>query len=336
MLWKIAKPILFCLDAERAHEIALASLKYLPTPAADQTLKRFNIGPLVVANHVGLAAGMDKNAHCLVGWQKLGFGFVEVGTVTAHPQAGNPKPRLFRLPKHQALFNRMGFNNDGAQAIAQRIAIQRAKYKIHIPIGINIGKSAVVPLEDAPTDYLTSFNILADLADYVAVNVSSPNTKDLRKLQSLDALCRLLEPLMSHNAKRLMPRPVLVKIAPDLEREDALKIAETALSFGIAGLIISNTSVRGLEGVELPPGGGGLSGAPLFGESTSLLSAIREHVGARPLLLGSGGIMQPKDAAAKMAQGADAVQVYTGFVYGGPKFPGACAAAISGGALSDS
>lgn len=328
MFWKLARSALFKMDAEKAHHLTLRLLKTFPLIKRSHSTREHMICGLRFPNALGLAAGLDKNAQCLMAWQNLGFGFVEVGTVTALPQSGNAKPRLFRLPHQRALFNRMGFNNDGAVVVANRIEGQRARNKITIPIGINIGKSAVVAIEEAAPDYLNSFKTLADVADYVAINVSSPNTKNLRQLQSAMALSQILDIVASENARRSSPRPLFVKIAPDLSHEDALDCARSALNSGAHGLIISNTTTRPLGGTTLPAGGGGLSGAPLFDESTQMLAMLRRELGAEAILIGSGGVMSPADAVAKFNEGANLVQVYTGFVYGGPRFPLACAKAI--------
>ncbi len=329
MFWKIAKPLLFKLDPEHAHELALKflslwSFEIRKTFSAENPTRLLGIH---FPNQVGLAAGMDKNAKCLLAWQNLGFGFAEVGTITAKPQTGNPKPRLFRLPEHQALFNRMGFNNDGAEVVSKRITYQRKSSRLTIPIGINIGKSAIVPIENAASDYLESFELLADLADYIVINVSSPNTKNLRLLQNTEALVRVLSPIADKNSKRISPRPILVKIAPDMDEATALKIAQTALSNGVSGLIISNTSVQPLVS-DIPQGGGGLSGKPLLENSNNLLASVRRELGSRAVLIGSGGVMTPEDAVAKLNHGANLVQVYTGFVYGGPNFARHCVRAI--------
>jgi dihydroorotate dehydrogenase len=329
MLWKLAKPVLFRLDPERAHHLTLALLKRLPfSPRRLQSSRTFQIAGLSFPNLLGLAAGMDKNGECLMAWQSLGFGFTEVGTVTALPQAGNPKPRLFRLLEHAALFNRMGFNNDGAEVIAKRIEKQRRNSKLTIPIGINIGKSAVVPLDDAALDYLASFRLLADVADYVAINVSSPNTKNLRQLQDVEALKRILTPIANENQRSHSPKPLFVKIAPDLRDEEAVQISKGAILAGATGLIVSNTTTQNVGACVLPSGGGGLSGAPLLARSTSLLKALRSELGKNTLLVGSGGVMCPDDAVTKLNEGADLVQIYTGFVYGGPSFPRMCVKAI--------
>lgn len=330
-MWKLTKPILFRMDPERAHNFTMRCLKMLPSRSFSETdtSHSYKFSGIEFMNPVGLAAGMDKNAECLLAWQSLGFGFVEVGTVTALEQAGNPKPRLFRIKEHRALFNRMGFNNDGAQIIAKRIAKQRQSGKLKIPIGVNIGKSAVVPLQEAALDYAESFTILADLADYIVINVSSPNTANLRMLQESNSLSRILEPIASKNARRATPKALLVKLAPDLDDREAIGISKTAIEAGASGLIVSNTTIHNLGVSALPEGGGGLSGAPLFNRSTSLLALVRQAIGPKPLLIGSGGIMSANDAIIKMENGANLVQVYSGLVYHGPELISQCISGIA-------
>lgn len=317
------------MDAERVHRLAMRTLslyaRVAPAPTRDDvarhpSLQREVFG-LTFPNPLGLAAGFDKDAEAVPAWEKLGFGFVEVGTVTWHPQPGNPKPRLFRLSDDGALLNRMGFNNEGADHVARRLETWRARGRVHAPVGVNLGKSKITPNEEAPEDYRRSFERCADVADYVVVNVSSPNTPGLRDLQAEGELSRLLEVLATENHKRAQPRPLLLKIAPDLDDEGALSCARVARDNGFRGLIISNTTISraGLKG-PVPEGPGGISGRPVFSRSTELLSLIaREHKGALALV-GAGGIFDVEDARAKLAAGADLLQVYTGFIYGGPGF----------------
>ncbi len=331
LIWRFLRGALFGLDAERAHRIGMEALAAysricrVNLPAADAArhpaLRRPAFG-LDFPNPLGLAAGFDKDAEAVGAWQSLGFGFVEVGTVTAHPQPGNPRPRLFRLPEDDAILNRLGFNNLGAAAAAERIASERLRGRVRVPLGVNIGKSKLVENERAAEDYLESFSRVADVADYVTVNVSSPNTPGLRDLQTEEQLARLLDALVEANAKRKVPRPLLLKLAPDLDDAGALSCAETAVQRGLAGLIIANTTISraGLRG-RVPDGPGGISGRPLFERSTALLRLIHERYGGRIVLVGVGGIMEPANAIEKLRAGAALIQVYTGFVYGGPGFP---------------
>jgi dihydroorotate dehydrogenase len=272
-------------------------------------------------NPLGLAAGFDKDAECVPAWCALGFGFVEVGTVTAHAQPGNPKPRLFRIPQDRALKNRLGFNNHGAAACARALERWRAMGRVTIPVGVNIGKSKITPNEKAADDYRASFTAIADVADYVVVNVSSPNTPGLRDLQRADELRAILDVVCGENAKRAAQRPVLVKLAPDLAIEDAHACAETAIASGCKGLVVTNTTIsaEGLKGA-VPAGPGGISGAPLFARSTEMLRALASVHKPKLAFIGVGGVMDADGVRAKLEAGADLVQSYTGFIYAGPSF----------------
>lgn len=265
-------------------------------------------------NPVGLAAGFDKNAEALPAWEMLGFGFIELGTVTARPQPGNPRPRCFRYPRQAALINRMGFNNDGADAIAGRLRRLRASGRWpRIPVGVNIGKSKVTPLGDAPSDYLHSFHTLREFADYVVINVSSPNTPGLRALQSVDALRPLLSALAAANTTAL---PLLVKIAPDLADQDIDAVTDLAAASGLHGLIATNTTLDHSAITGARDETGGLSGAPLATRSTDVVRRITGR--SRLPVIGSGGVMDAADAQAKFDAGARLLQIYTGFIYAGP------------------
>jgi dihydroorotate dehydrogenase len=314
----ILRPMMFLLPPEAAHHLALAGLRAVPRAALRAVFGPMPRDPvklfgLEFPNRVGLAAGMDKNALALRAWEAMGFGFIEAGTVTALPQPGNPKPRCFRHPAERALVNRMGFNNAGASAIASRLARLKAAGRWPtVPVGMNIGKSKVTPNEQAASDYVTSFRLLQPFGDYFTINVSSPNTPDLRALQELDSLARILR------AVRMVDggKPVLVKIAPDLEEEQIVGIAGLAESEGLAGLIATNTT---LDQNALPPSArqaGGLSGAPLAERSTEVIKILRRHTSLP--LIASGGVMSAEDARRKIEAGADLVQIYTGLVYSGP------------------
>ncbi len=329
-LWRRFRPLIFRLDPELAHNLALGLLSRwsalfegklsegdsarAPGLAVDAMGLRF-------PNPIGLAAGLDKHAEAVPAWQALGFGFIEVGTVTAIAQPGNPRPRLFRLPEDGALVNRMGFNNQGADAMGRRLEQLRARGLPRVPLGVNLGKSKVTPSEQAAADYRRSFERLGELADYVVVNISSPNTPGLRDLQRVDEVERIVAAIQGPNQRLSRPRPLLVKLAPDLADADAIACARAALGAGCAGLILTNTTIR-FEGLTSPIEGlsGGLSGQPLLARSTELLGRVRAALGPEPVLIGSGGVMDPDGAAAKLAAGANLIQVYTGLIYQGPGF----------------
>jgi dihydroorotate dehydrogenase len=321
---RFIRPLLFSLDPERAHrftiellrgashfDLALRVLRFFQPPSKPQTL----FG-LTFPNPIGLAAGLDKNGVALPAWAALGFGFIEIGTVTAKAQPGNPKPRIFRLPGQQALINRLGFNNDGADAIAERLGrLRRSGRWPAVPVGINIGKSRATPLEQATDDYLYSFRLLRDFADYIALNVSSPNTPGLRELQEPQRLSELLDAV--GNEPGTAAKPVLVKIAPDLSPTELEVIIATCEQNNVAGIIATNTT---LDHSSIPrelDEEGGLSGAPLREKSTAL---VREIVGKSAIpVISSGGIFNAESAREKFQAGAELVQLYTGFIYRGPR-----------------
>ncbi|KOX09059.1 dihydroorotate dehydrogenase [Micromonospora sp. NRRL B-16802] len=308
-------------DAEAAHEWTLRRLAALSRrPAALAALRtRYAVSaPRTVfgvrfPNPVGLAAGMDKDGAALAAWPALGFGFVEVGTVTAHAQPGNPRPRLFRLPASEAVVNRMGFNNAGAAALAARLAA--LPRPIGVPLGISLGKSKVTPLDEAVEDYLTSYRALRGHGDYFAVNVSSPNTPGLRSLQDRTHLDALLAALVGE-------KPVLVKIAPDLTEAAIAELLEVCLARGAAGVIATNTTLGrdGLAPTDAQRGAetGGLSGRPLTGRAREVVAFVHRETGGRLPIIGVGGVLDPDDAARMFDAGAALVQLYTGFIYRGP------------------
>ncbi|GAA4927032.1 quinone-dependent dihydroorotate dehydrogenase [Actinoplanes utahensis] len=317
----VARPALFRLgggDAEHAHEWTLNRLAALPAPALAAMRRWYGFAnPVEVfgvrfPNRVGLAAGMDKNGIALPAWPALGFGFVEVGTVTAKPQPGNDKPRLFRAKASEGIINRMGFNNAGAAALADRLA---ALGPLDVPLGISLGKSKVTPLEDAVEDYLTSYRLLQPYADYIAVNVSSPNTPGLRSLQDKDSIAALLNALAG-------PVPVLVKIAPDLTEPAIAELLEVCLEHGAAGIIATNTTLSrdGLASADQHLAGesGGLSGAPLTARAREVVRFVHTESGGRLPIIGVGGIMSVDDASRMFDAGAALVQLYSGFIYQGP------------------
>jgi len=321
---RVVRPLLFSLDPETAHrvtiellrgashfDLALRVLRFFQPPSKTKTLFGLNF-----PNPIGLAAGLDKNGVALPAWAALGFGFIEIGTVTAKPQPGNPEPRIFRLPQQQALINRLGFNNDGADAIAERLrALRRTKRWPGVPIGINIGKSRATPLEHATEDYLYSFRLLRDFADYIALNVSSPNTPGLRELQEPRKLSELLNAI--GNEPGTAAKPVLIKISPDLSPIELESILNVCAEHGVAGIIATNTT---LDHSSVPPEldeEGGLSGAPLREKATALMCDIVAK-SAIPVIA-SGGICDAGSAREKLQAGAELVQLYTGFVYCGPR-----------------
>lgn len=329
-LWRLLRPLAFRLDPERAHDLTLGLLErwsaLFSGALGDDDLARapglaVEAMGLRFPNPIGLAAGLDKNAVAVPAWQALGFGFIEVGTVTALPQPGNPKPRLFRLPADQALINRMGFNNGGADAAARRLERLRERAILQVPLGVNLGKSKVTPAPEAADDYRRSFERVGQLADYIVVNISSPNTPGLRDLQRVEEVTRILEAIQEPNQRLTRPKPIVVKLAPDLADEDAIDCAQAALDAGSAGLILTNTSIR-FDGLISSTEGmsGGLSGRPILSRSTELLRVVRQAVGPDPTLIGVGGIMDPDGAAAKLAAGANLIQIYSGLIYQGPGF----------------
>ncbi|MDD5199177.1 MAG: quinone-dependent dihydroorotate dehydrogenase [Terrimicrobiaceae bacterium] len=316
--YEMLKPWLFRLEAETAHHLALRGLELAPETClravfGGPPMAERDVGGIRLRNPVGLAAGMDKNAVALPAWEALGFGFVEIGTITALAQPGNPQPRLFRYPQLGALINRMGFNNDGADAVAARLARLKGSGRWPgIPVGVNLGKSKATPLEEAAADYLHSFRTLLPYGDYFVLNVSSPNTPGLRELQEKDALAGIVRALRGHDAAK----PILVKIAPDLTEPQLDAILELAVEEAISGLIATNTT---LDHSAMPAGrdeAGGLSGGPLRARALDVLRRLR--AGTRIPIIASGGIMDAAAARERIEAGADLVQIYTGFVYRGP------------------
>ena len=308
MLYKLLRPILFLFDPECVHNILiyllslvpvrwiLSLLYYYENPALEKTL----LG-ITFKNPVGLAAGFDKNAKALLAWQALGFGFIEVGTVTPRPQFGNPKPRLFRLQKEKALVNCMGFNNDGVERVLERI--QKAKPGLHIPVGLNIGKNKETPLEQAADDYVFCIKKANLYVDFFVVNISSPNTPELRRLQEPSYFKHLLECI-----KHVSQKPLFIKISPDIAQKDLEDMIHIAQELNIAGFVATNTMVVAQ---------GGMSGAPLEEKSTALLKRLKE-LSKDLVLIGVGGIFSEHDALRKFNAGADLIELYTGFIFQGP------------------
>ena len=333
MLYSLARPLLFSLAPERAHELTLSLLK----SSHKMGLMRQNVAAKPVTcmgiefpNPVGLAAGLDKNGAYIDALAGQGFGFIEIGTITPRPQAGNPHPRLFRLPQVKAIINRMGFNNDGVDQLVENV--KAAKFKGIL--GINIGKNADTPVEKAVDDYLICLEKVYNYASYITVNISSPNTKNLRSLQSGDALTELLETLKNRQLELAQEYqhyvPLVLKVAPDLDNSDIAFIAKQLLRFKIDGLIVTNTTLsrEGVEGLEHAEEAGGLSGAPVFEKSTACLAAFAAVLKGQSPLIGVGGILSGADAAAKKQAGASLVQVYSGLIYTGPKLVKDCVDAL--------
>jgi dihydroorotate dehydrogenase len=320
---RLVRPILFSFSPEAAHNLAIRNLRAISSwPSVLHQLERFQPVPkprtvfgLTFPNPIGLAAGFDKNGVAIPAWAALGFGFVEIGTVTAKPQPGNPKPRIFRYPEQEALINRLGFNNDGAGVVAARLrALRESGRWPAIPVGINIGKSKITPIENAVADYLYSFRVLAPLADYVVLNVSSPNTPGLRSLQEHDALEQLLVAIRRDNEG--VGKPVLLKIAPDLSMAELEEIVAACEQHAVAGIIATNTTLDHSAISSARDQTGGLSGRPLREKSTAFVRAIASR-SSLPVIA-SGGISDAASAREKLEAGAALLQIYTGYVYRGP------------------
>jgi dihydroorotate dehydrogenase len=327
--YALARPFLFGLDPETAHELTLGSLARLQgTPLQWAYCNGFVPDPIELAglrfpNRVGLAAGLDKNARCIDALGAMGFGFVEVGTVTPKGQPGNPQPRMFRLPQANALINRLGFNNEGLAAFVANVQRSRFRQQGRL-LGLNIGKNAATPIERATDDYLACLAGVYPHADYVTVNISSPNTKNLRALQGDEALDALLsaiaarrEELAREHARRV---PVFVKIAPDLDESQVDVIAATLRRHGMDGVIATNTTIARdkVHGLPHSEETGGLSGGPLLEASNRVIAQLRATLGSGYPIVGVGGVLSADDALSKLRAGADVVQVYTGLIYRGP------------------
>ncbi len=338
--YSFAKPWLFALDPEAAHDL---TLRALDAPGAKLGLRLVagasvkapvKLMGLTFPNAVGLAAGLDKNGAHIPAWNAMGFGFVEVGTVTPLGQPGNPKPRMFRLAEHQALINRMGFNNAGADEFVANVRKARRAGFTGI-LGLNIGKNAATPIEHALDDYLICLEKVYPWADYVTVNISSPNTKNLRALQSGDALDAMLQGLQTKRSqladqhKRLVP--LALKIAPDMDDEQVELVAAAMKRYQIDAVIATNTTIErsAVQGHAHANEAGGLSGAPVLEASNRVIASLRKALGKRYPIIGVGGIMSSQDAVAKIEAGANLVQLYTGLIYRGPSLVGECARALS-------
>lgn len=334
-MYTLVRNILFNLEAEQAHYFSMNLLRFACSFKPIRYLISMLYNPnrntpertvfgLTFKNPVGLGAGFDKNAVYLRELEALGFGFVEIGTVTPLGQEGNEKPRLFRIPSDQALINRMGFNNDGVEQIKVRLEAWRKRGKSTMIIGGNIGKNKSTPNEDAWKDYLICFDALFDLVDYFVVNVSSPNTPGLRELQEKDALLQILGKLQDNNQQRANPKPLLLKIAPDLTHEQLKDIADISQAVGLSGLVSSNTTISRTDlseqgkAIAQSIGMGGLSGKPLKSISDEVISTLTALTAGKIPIIASGGIFTGKDAQEKIDRGASLIQVWTGFIYEGP------------------
>jgi dihydroorotate dehydrogenase len=340
--YALTRPFLFGLDPEAAHDLTLGAIaRTQNTPAQCLWATPRIDDPVVVAglgfpNRVGLAAGLDKNGRCIDGLGAMGFGFIEVGTVTPKAQPGNPKPRMFRIPERQALINRLGFNNEGLESFLANVQRARSFRAGGGLLGLNIGKNAATPIERAADDYLLGLAGVYPHADYVTVNISSPNTQNLRALQSDAALDLLLSVLMERRAElareygRLVP--LFVKIAPDLEPAQVELIAATLAKNGVDGVIATNTTVArdAVQGLRHAAETGGLSGAPVFEASNRVIRLLRGVLPTGFPIVGVGGVMSGADARAKLEAGADLVQIYTGLIYRGPEIVGEAAQAMQG------
>ena len=336
----LTRPFLFSLDPETAHEHTLDAIaRFQNTPLQCLWSQRRVSDPVTLAglrfpNRIGLAAGLDKNGRCIDGLGAMGFGFIEVGTVTPKGQPGNAKPRMFRLPQASALINRLGFNNEGLDSFLANVRRATSFRRAGGILGLNIGKNAATPIENAADDYLIGLAGVYPHADYVTVNISSPNTKNLRALQSDEALDALLGALQQRRlhlaAEHGRSVPMFVKIAPDLDEAQVKVIAATLRHNGIDGVVATNTTIERTKVQGLPHAEemGGLSGAPVFEASNRVIQALRAELGSAYPIIGVGGVLSGADARAKRAAGADVVQVYTGLIYRGSALVPECADAL--------
>jgi len=337
--YPLLRPWLFSLDPEQAHNFTLSNLDraerwgllrcLVEQPAPDPRM----LCGITFPNPVGLAAGLDKDGKHIDALGALGFGFLEIGTVTPKPQPGNPKPRMFRLPAAQAIINRMGFNNDGVDACVKRVR-NSAYWQNGGIVGLNIGKNASTPIENAASDYVTAMEAVYEVASYITVNISSPNTQNLRALQGEEMLRSLLGSL--HLARVALSdqygvcKPLFLKIAPDLDHNDIKLIADLLMEFGIDAIIATNTTIArdAVQDLEFGQEAGGLSGAPVRLSSTQVVRSLKENLGDAIPIIGVGGILSGKDAQEKIAAGASLVQLYSGLIYRGPKLIADCASAL--------
>jgi dihydroorotate dehydrogenase len=337
--YSLLRPWLFCLDPEKAHDLTLSNLdraqrwgllkRFITKPIADPHM----LCGIQFPNPVGLAAGLDKDGKHIDALAALGFGFLEIGTVTPRPQPGNPKPRMFRLSEAQAIINRMGFNNDGVEACVARVRHSKFWQSGGV-LGMNIGKNASTPIEEASKDYVFAMEAVYEIASYITVNISSPNTQHLRSLQSEEMLRELLREL-SEERKKLSDRygvhkPLFLKIAPDLDQGDLHLIADLLLEFGIDAVIATNTTIsrEAVQGMKYGSEAGGLSGAPVRKASNWVIKTLKARLGNDLPIIGVGGIMSGADAREKIMAGASLVQLYSGLIYSGPELVNECAKAL--------
>jgi len=337
--YSLLRPWLFCLDPEKAHDLTLSNLdraqrwgllkRFITKPIADPHM----LCGIQFPNPVGLAAGLDKDGKHIDALAALGFGFLEIGTVTPRPQPGNPKPRMFRLSEAQAIINRMGFNNDGVEACVARVRHSKFWQSGGV-LGMNIGKNASTPIEEASKDYVFAMEAVYEIASYITVNISSPNTQHLRSLQSEEMLRELLREL-SEERKKLSDRygvhkPLFLKIAPDLDQGDLHLIADLLLEFGIDAVIATNTTIsrEAVQGMKYGSEAGGLSGAPVRKASNWVIKTLKARLGNDLPIIGVGGIMSGADAREKIMAGASLVQLYSGLIYRGPELVNECAKAL--------
>jgi len=329
-VYSLVKPLLFKQDPEAIHDQVMAGFSWAARHPAmlglmaelcqvrDKRLEVELLG-LRFPNPIGLAAGLDKNATAVLSWPALGFGFVEVGSVTALAQPGNGKPRLFRLPKDEAIINRMGFNNDGAEVVAKRLQQLRDNFgPLSVPLGINLGKSKITPLEQAPTDYLQSLGKLWNYGDYFVINVSSPNTPGLRELQDKDKLEELLAAITGFAKQQPQNKPLLLKIAPDLTWNQIDEILTLIQQYQLAGIIATNTTTARAGLKTKIDEMGGLSGKPLAAPSLEILKYLSQQLQGKLPIISVGGIFTPQDVQERLQAGANLVQIYTSFIYEGP------------------
>ena len=337
--YSFLRPWLFCLDPEKAHDLTLSSLDRAERWGL---LERFVTKPLDdphtlcgirFPNRVGLAAGLDKDGKHIDSLAALGFGFLEIGTVTPRPQAGNPKPRMFRLPEAQGIINRMGFNNDGVEACVARVR-QSTFWQKGGVLGLNIGKNASTPIDQASQDYVFAMSAVYEIASYITVNISSPNTQHLRSLQSEEMLRSLLHDLNEERKKLSdqygVHKPLFLKIAPDLDQEDIHLIADLLVEFGIDAVIATNTTIsrEAVKGLEHGDEVGGLSGAPVRAASNQVIKTLKARLGNALPIIGVGGILSGADALEKVLDGASLIQLYSGLIYRGPELIHECAQAL--------